>query len=62
MGGGKLSTSGVGASMAAKEAVKVGFDFLKANATRISAGTKIGDHDFHLHLIELHTTLACPSR
>lgn len=56
MGGGKLSTSGVGANMAAKEAVKVGFDFLKANAARISAGTKIGDHDFHLHLVELHNT------
>lgn len=31
---------------AAKEKVKIAFDFFKANAARISAGTKVNDHDF----------------
>lgn len=55
-GSGKLSTSGLGSSTGAKEALKVGFDFLKANATRISAGAKVNEHDFHVHLVEMHNT------
>ncbi len=40
----------------AKEAIKVGFDYFKANASRVSASIKPGDHDYHLHVVELHNT------
>ena len=55
-GTGKLATSGLWNSSAAKEKVKIAFDFFKANAARISAGTKVNDHDFHLHAVELQNT------
>ena len=48
-GSGKLNISG----SAPKEAVKVAFDYFKANASRVSASIRTGEHDFHLHLIEL---------
>ena len=55
-GNGTLKTSGLGSNSAAKEAIKVGFDYFKANAHRVSASIKPGDHDFHLHAVELHNT------
>jgi ATP-dependent Lon protease len=55
-GNGKLTTSGLGSNGQAKEAIKVGFDFFKANATGVSATAKSGDHDYHLHVIELHNS------
>lgn len=55
-GNGKLNTSGLGSSTKAKEAIKVGFDFFKANAARVSQASKAGDHDYHLHVVELHNT------
>lgn len=55
-GNGTLKTSGIGSNSAAKEAIKVGFDYFKANAHRVSASIKPGDHDFHLHIVELHNT------
>jgi len=55
-GSGKLMTSGLWNSSAAKEQVKIAFDFFKANAGRISAGTKVVDHDFHIHAVELQNT------
>ena len=55
-GNGTLKTSGLGSNAAAKEAIKVGFDYFKANAHRVSASIKPGDHDFHLHAVELHNT------
>ncbi len=42
--------------MAAKESVKVGFDYFRANATQIQASLKPGDHDYHLHVVESHNT------
>jgi ATP-dependent Lon protease len=48
-GNGKLNISG----LAPRESVKVAFDYFKANATRVSASIKSGEHDFHLHLVEL---------
>ncbi|HEX9997337.1 MAG TPA: protease Lon-related BREX system protein BrxL [Abditibacterium sp.] len=53
-GAGKLSISGVSQNSAAREAIRVAFDYLKANMSRISAGTKVGDHDYHLHVVELN--------
>lgn len=55
-GSGKLAMSGLWNSSAAKEQVKIAFDFFKANASRISAGTKVGEHDFHIHAVELQNT------
>ena len=55
-GNGALKTSGLGTNSAAKEAIKVGFDYFKANASRVSASIKAGDHDYHLHVVELHNT------
>lgn len=51
-GNGKASVSG----LAPREAVKVAFDYFKANASRISASIKPTEHDFHLHLVELQHT------
>ena len=55
-GGGKLNMSGIGSNTGSKEALKVAFDYFKANAGRVSAGKKVSDHDFHLHLVELNNT------
>ena len=55
-GNGKLVISGLGSNAAAKEALRVAFDYYKANINRVSAGTKAGDHDYHLHTVELHNT------
>ena len=55
-GNGKLSISGVGTSSQPKEAIKIAFDYFKANISRVTASAKVGDHDFHLHIVELHNT------
>jgi ATP-dependent Lon protease len=55
-GNGGLKISGLGSSAAAKEGIKVGFDFFKANASRVSASLKPSEHDFHLHFVELHNS------
>jgi ATP-dependent Lon protease len=55
-GSGMIKTSGLGSNSAAKEAIKVGFDYFRANANRVSASMKPGDHDYHLHAVELHNT------
>ncbi len=39
-----------------KEQVKIAFDFFKANASSISAGVKVADHDFHISAVELQNT------
>jgi ATP-dependent Lon protease len=55
-GNGSLKMSGLGSNSQAKEAIKVGFDYFKANAGRVSASIKGGDHDYHLHIVELQNT------
>jgi ATP-dependent Lon protease len=55
-GNGALKISGLGSLTAAKEAVKVGFDYFQANASRVSASIKTGEHDYHLHVVELNNT------
>ena len=55
-GNGKLNISGLGSNAAAKEALRVAFDYYKANVSRVSASAKAGDHDYHLHSVELHNT------
>jgi ATP-dependent Lon protease len=55
-GNGHCNISGLGSNRAAKEAVKVAFDYFKANISRVSGSAKAGDHDYHLHTVELHNT------
>jgi ATP-dependent Lon protease len=51
-GTGKINVSGI----APRESVKIAFDYFKANSSRVSASIKIGDFDFHIHLVELQHT------
>jgi len=55
-GNGSLKMSGLGSNTAAKEPIKVGFDYFKANAAHVSASIKAGEHDYHLHIVELQNT------
>jgi ATP-dependent Lon protease len=55
-GSGSLTLSGLGSVSAAKEAIKVGFDYFKANAAGVSASIKAGEHNYHIHIVELHNT------
>ena len=55
-GTGKLTLSGLGSNTVAKESIKVGFDYFKANASSVSASAKPADHNFHLHVVELQNT------
>ncbi|MCG6860963.1 MAG: protease Lon-related BREX system protein BrxL, partial [Chromatiaceae bacterium] len=55
-GNGKFNVSGLGSNSASKESVKVAFDYFKANISRVSGLAKAGDHDYHLHTVELHNT------
>jgi ATP-dependent Lon protease len=51
-GTGKASASGP----IPKEAIRVAFDYFKANAARISGSIKPSEHDFHIHMVELQNT------
>ena len=55
-GNGKFTLSGVGSNTTAKESIKIGFDYFKANASSVSASAKPGDHNLHLHVVELQNT------
>lgn len=52
-GTGKYSVSGLGSNSAAKEAIRVGFDYFKGNLSRISGSAKFSDHEFNVHIVEL---------
>jgi ATP-dependent Lon protease len=55
-GTGKLSVSGSGSDTKTKEAIKIAFDYFKANISRVSSMSRAGDHDYHLHIVEIHNT------
>ncbi len=55
-GNGKFTVSGLGSNTSAKEALRVGFDYFKANLSRISGASKAGDHDYHVHIVELQNS------
>ncbi len=55
-GNGSVRFSGLGSSSAAKECLRVAFDYFKANSSRISVTPKAGDHDYHIHVVELHNS------
>ena len=58
-GNGQLKLSGFSSNTAARESVNVGFDYFRANASRIQASLKVSEHNFHLHIIEAHNTGPC---
>jgi len=51
-GNGKISISGNNS----REPSRVAFDYFKAHASRVSGAIKPGDHDYHLHLVELQNS------
>ncbi len=55
-GNGKLSISGSGTDTKTKEAIKIAYDYFKANMSRVSSLSKVGDHDYHLHIVEMQNT------
>lgn len=55
-GNGKFTVSGLGSNTSAKEALRVGFDYFKANISRVSGASKVGDHNYHMHLVELQNS------
>ncbi len=55
-GNGKLTISGVDSNSKTREAIKVAFDYFKANMSRVSSSSKPLERDYHLHLVELHHT------
>lgn len=55
-GNGKLNISGTGTGSQVKEGIKIGFDYFKANGGRFSSMSQAGNHDYHLHVVELHNT------
>lgn len=55
-GNGSVRFSGIGSTTATKECLRVAFDYFKANASRISVAPKAADHDFHIHVVELHNS------
>ncbi len=59
-GNGKLTITGLGLSAPAKEGIKVGFDFFKANATSVSAAAKASEFNFHLQVADLLNTGPSP--
>lgn len=55
-GTGKLSVSGSGADSKTKEAIKIAFDYFKANVSRVSSFSRAGDQDYHVHIVDIHNT------
>jgi len=55
-GNGSVRFSGLGSSSAAKEGLRVAFDYFKANSSRVSVTPKADDHDYHIHVVELHNS------
>jgi ATP-dependent Lon protease len=55
-GSGQLKLTGFGSNTAAKESVRAGCEYFKANAAQVQASMKPGDSDFHLHIVEMHNT------
>jgi len=52
-GSGKFVKTGAGKSVNVKESINTGFNYFKANASRISASIKTDNKDFLIHIIDL---------
>lgn len=55
-GNGTARFTGLGSSSSAKEALRVAFDYFRANASRVSVMPKAGDHNYHIHVVELQNS------
>jgi len=55
-GNGAVRFSGLGSAASSKECLRVAFDYFRANSARISVTPKAGDHDYHIHVVELHNS------
>jgi ATP-dependent Lon protease len=55
-GTGKLSVSGSGTDTKTREAIKIAFDYFKANISRVSSLSRAADQDYHMHVVEIHNT------
>jgi ATP-dependent Lon protease len=55
-GNGSVRFSGLGSNSAAKECLRVAFDYFRANSSRVSVTPKSGDYDYHIHVVELHNS------
>ena len=55
-GAGALKLSGLGSNAQAKEAVKIGFDYFRANAQQVQSSIQAADSDYHIHVVESHNT------
>jgi len=55
-GNGKLSISGVGSNSKTKEKIKIAFDYFKANISSVSVSSRVENHDYHLHIVELQNS------
>ena len=55
-GNGKLVVSGLGSDSKSKEAMKVAFNYFKANLHRVNGSVKAGEFDYHVHVVEHHNT------
>ncbi len=55
-GNGSVRFTGLGSTAAAKECLRIAFDYFKANSSRVSVTPKAGDHDYHIHVVELHNS------
>jgi ATP-dependent Lon protease len=55
-GNGSVRFSGLGSTAIAKECLRVAFDYFKSNSARVSVTPKAGDHDYHIHVVELHNS------
>jgi len=53
-GTGKLKLSGFGSGTKVKDGVKIAFDYFKANIKNISAGLKVQQQDYHVHLVDFY--------
>src|SRR3982751_2183275 len=51
-----MSKPGRASTVLTNSTRQVGFDYFKANVHFVSASIKAGDHDYHLHVVELHNT------
>ncbi len=60
-GTGKLTITGLGLNSPAKENIRVGFDFFRANATSISAAAKPNEFNFHIQVADLLNTGPSPN-
>jgi len=52
-GSGKFNVSGLGSSSVARESVKVGFEYFKANIKTVISTLHVGQFDYHIHIVDL---------